>query len=148
MMADPGLIAGTSACCGVVISMITQWRQRRNFRREAAALREALEVRGNECSRRFEALRNACQTLEGSLDSTRHVLRNGRLSRSTRAAALQLLRTGMSADSAASSLGLPRREMQMLVRVAALLSATSAENRFKGGVENADMNNTRLYGQT
>jgi hypothetical protein len=128
MTPDLALIAGTSACGGVAISMITQWRQRRKFGREATSAREALERHRSECSEQFEELRKARQTVEGSLQSTCDVLRNGRFNRSTRAAALQLLRTGMSPGTAASSLGIAKREMQMVARVFVLLSANSAED--------------------
>ena len=125
MTPDLALIAGASAWGGVAICLLTQWRQRCTFRREAASTRESLELRRSECSEQFLELRKAHQNLEASLDSTRDVLRHGRLNRSTRTAALQLLRTGMSPDTAASSLGLARREMQMIARVFVLLSANS-----------------------
>ncbi len=125
MTPDLALIAGASAWGGVAISMVTQWRHRRKLRRQATSTREALELHRIECSERFEELRKGQESLEESLDSTRNVLRNGRLNRSTRAAALQLLRTGMSPDSAASSLGLAKREMRMIARISALLSANS-----------------------
>jgi len=131
MTPDLALIAGTSAWGGVAISLVTQWRQRCKLAREAASAREALELRRSECSEQFEELRKAQQTLEGSLHSTRDVLRCGRLNRSTRSAAVQLLRSGMSADTAASSLGLARREMRMLAKVFVLLSANSADGGLK-----------------
>jgi len=121
MTPDLALIAGATAVAGVAISMLTQWR--RNLRREAASAREALELWRKECSERFEELQKADETLEASLHSTRDVLRNGRLNGSTRTAALKLLRTGMSPDAAASSLGVAKREMQMIARVSMLLSA-------------------------
>jgi hypothetical protein len=127
MTPDIALIAGTSAWGGVTISMIAQWRQRRKLWREATSTREALELRRSEFSEQIEELRKSQQALEGSLHSTRSVLRNDRLNRSTRAAAMQLLRTGMSPDSAATSLGLAKREMQMLARVSALLSANLSD---------------------
>ena len=130
MTPDLALIAGVTASGGVTIAMLMQWR--RNFRREAASAREALELWRKECCERFEELRKADETLEASLHSTRDVLRNGRLNRSTRTAAMQLLRSGMSSDAAASSLGLPKREMQMISRVLALLSANSGDGGLKG----------------
>jgi transposase-like protein len=123
MTPDLALIAGATAAAGVAISMLTQWR--RNVRREAASARETLELWRKECSERFEELRKADETLEASFRSTRDVLRNGRLNGSTRTTALQLLRTGMSPDAAASSLGVAKREMQMIARVFELLSANS-----------------------
>jgi len=132
MTPDLALIAGTSAWGGVAISMLTQLRFCRKFRQEAACAREALELRRSECLEQFEELRKAHQTQEESFQSTRDVLRNGRLNRSTRTAAMQLLRSGMSSDAAASSLGLPKREMQMISRVLALLSANSGDGGLKG----------------
>jgi hypothetical protein len=122
MTSDPALIAAASAWGGVMISMITQWRQCGRFRRDATSAHEALKLGRSECAEQFAELRKTQQTLEESLHSTRDVLRDGRLNRSTRAAALQLLRTGMSPDTAASSLGLAKREMHMLARVLVLLS--------------------------
>jgi hypothetical protein len=144
MTPDLALIAGTSACGGVAISMITQWRQRRKSGREATSVREALELRRTECSEQFEELKKAHQTLEESLHSTRDVLRDGRLNRSTRSAAVQLLRTGMSPDTAASTLGLARREMQMLAKVFVLLSANSADCGLKSAARTADLDNSRV----
>jgi hypothetical protein len=142
MTPDLALIAGTSACGGVLISMLVQSRHCRKFRRDGVSTREALEICRSECSQQFEELRKAHRTLEGSLDSTRDVLRNGRLSRSTRTAALQLLRTGMSPDAAASSLGLPKREMQMIARVFVLLSPNSGDGglNLKVSGKTADLN--------
>ena len=125
MTPDLALIAGASAWGGVAISMLTQWRCSRKLRRESASAREASELRRTECLEQFEQLRKALQTQEESLQNTRDVLRNGRLNRSTRTAAMQLLRTGMSSDAAASSLGLAKREMQMIARVFVHLSANS-----------------------
>jgi hypothetical protein len=139
MTPDLALIAGAAASGAAAISMLTQWRHCRRFRRETASTRETLELWRNECSEQFEELRKADQTLEASLRSTCDVLRNGRLNRSTRTAALQLLRTGMSPDSAASSLGLAKREMQMIARVFLLLSANSCDGGLKGGGKIADL---------
>jgi hypothetical protein len=146
MMPDLALIAAATAGGGVVISMLTQWR--RNVRREAASAREALELWRKECSERFEELRKADETLEASLQSTRDVLRNGRLNRSTRTAALQLLRTGMSADSAASSLGVPKREMRLIARVFLLLSANSGDAGLKSGGKIAELKDSGFNGLT
>jgi hypothetical protein len=142
MMPDLALIGGAAAGVGVAIWMLTQWR--RNVRREAASAREALELWRKECSERFEELRKADETLEASLQSTRDVLRNGRLNRSTRTAALQLLRTGMSPDSAASSLGVPKREMRLIARVFLLLSANSGDGGLKGGGRGSSGEEPRL----
>jgi hypothetical protein len=140
MTPDLALIAGVTASGGVTIAMLMQWR--RNFRREAASAREALELWRKECCERFEELRKADETLEASLHSTRDVLRSGRLNRSTRTAALQLLRTGMSPDSAASSLGVAKREMRLIARVFLLLSTNSGDGGLKGGGKIADLNHS------
>jgi hypothetical protein len=145
MTPDLALIAGVTASGGVAIAMLMQWR--RNFRREAASAREALELWRKECCERFEELRKADETLEASLHSTRDVLRSGRLNRSTRTAALQLLRTGMSPDSAASSLGVAKREMRLIARVFLLLSTNSGDGGLKGGGKIADLKDSVFHGR-
>jgi hypothetical protein len=61
-----------------------------------------------------ESARNAQSNLE--------MLRDGRLGMPARARALQMLRSGMAAETAAAELGLARNEVQLLAKVAAILT--------------------------
>jgi hypothetical protein len=64
----------------------------------------------------------AVESLQQSAEGTEAALR-GRLTPSLRGHAIQLLRSGMSADSAAASAGIPRRDMQLIARVSRILSS-------------------------
>jgi len=86
-------------------------------------MREAIDRHQGACCERFDGLRRSHEDLETSLRNTRDTLRDGRLNRSTRAAALQLLRSGMSPDAAAAESGIAKREMRLLAKVPGLLSA-------------------------
>jgi hypothetical protein len=90
---------------------ISQLRYRRKYTAELAEQRNA-------CSGEFAEIRKQAAELEASLQNTRDVLRHGRFNRSTRAQALHLLRSGMSPETAASALGVGRRELRLLAKVA------------------------------
>ncbi|HZL57032.1 MAG TPA: hypothetical protein VFC21_08130 [Bryobacteraceae bacterium] len=111
------------ACAAAVISLFVQWQARRAAACERASLLETFDRHKAGCAAQFEELRQSYRALEASLQSTKDVLRSGRLNRSSRSQALHLLRSGMSPQTAASALGVASREMQLLAKVSRLLIA-------------------------
>jgi hypothetical protein len=79
-----------------------------SLRREQVALRIELD----ELKQHLPMLEQSAQQIESA--------RIG-FTRSIRAQALQLLRSGMSADTAATTLGLPRNELRLLAAVSRAL---------------------------
>ena len=122
MTADLTLVVASAACCAAPVSILLQWRQRRICARTEASLREALERQQASSSEQLAGLRRSHEELEASLRNTRDVLRHGRLNRSSRAQALHLMRSGMTPETAASTLGIARREMRLLEKVSQILS--------------------------
>ena len=102
------------------------WRQRRNLRQVSSALRD--EMKGNQedltqqitlVDRKVIESMEAQQGVQASLE----LLRDGRLGLPVRTRALKMLRSGITADTAASELGLPRNEVRLLAKVAAVLAS-------------------------
>jgi hypothetical protein len=105
------------------MSLALFWRQRTGAADEARNLRDELHKECGHCAEQLSGLKRDFEALELSFQSTREVLNPRRLNRSSRAQALQLLRTGVAADTAASTLGIAKREIRLLARVARILSA-------------------------
>jgi hypothetical protein len=57
------------------------------------------------------------------MQNTDEILRDGRMNRTSRAQAMRLLRSGVSPDTAAATLGVARREIKLLATVSQLLAA-------------------------
>jgi len=115
---DPGVIAGAGgfcaalACTAVCVTLLRRFRQ--------GALEAVDQVR-EDCHKSGEELRNALSSIEANMQTTEELLREGRLNRSTRAQALKMLRSGVSPETAANSLGMATRELRLLARVSELL---------------------------
>jgi hypothetical protein len=123
MMPDPGLIAGVAACFAALFSLLALRRYHLIAAREAARLSDEFGRRQAFCSEQIAGLRNDFAALELNMQNTDELLREGRLNRTSRAHAMQLLRSGISPDTAASTLGMARREMKLMATVSRLLSA-------------------------
>jgi hypothetical protein len=106
-----------------LFSLIWQWRDRKVRRREVEALRKSFEKEQMVCLEMFSSVHRTIATLEEGVVSLRQAPRAGGLNRSTRAQAMQMLRSGHSAEAAASSLGIGKREMRLLERVSQTLCA-------------------------
>src|SRR5690242_989016 len=104
MMMDPGLIAGVAGCCAALFSLFALRKYQLIAARETARLSEEAERRQAICSEQIGGLRNDLVNLELSLHNSDELLRDGRLSRTTRAQAMKLLRSGISPETAASTL--------------------------------------------
>ena len=109
-----------------LLSLIWQWRDRTARRREVEkveALRKSFEKEQMVCLEMFSDVHRTIATLEEGIGALRQAPKAGGLNRSVRAQAMQMLRSGQSADAAASSLGICRREMRLLERVSQTLCA-------------------------
>jgi hypothetical protein len=104
-----------------VPSAAVQWRRRRRNRRELADLREAIERQQMASLEMFSEVHRSVAMLEEGLRGVRETPKAGVLNRSARAQALQLLRSGLSAETAGPSLGIGKREMRLLERVSQTL---------------------------
>ena len=123
MTPDYGFIAGLAGFAAAIISLLELRRYRQRAERAANLLRGEVERQQFACTEQFAALTQGFSALELNMQNTEEMLREGRLSRSTRAQALHLLRSGVAPDTAATTLGLAKREMRLLARVSRLLSA-------------------------
>jgi hypothetical protein len=121
---DPALIAGV---CGTVagavcLLMLRSNRARAEWQREElrAELHSELLRQREEFSERVAQIGHSVEVLELSAKSVEEAGRG--LSRSRRSQAMQLLRSGMSPASAATSMGMGRREMHLIARVSRMLT--------------------------
>jgi hypothetical protein len=126
---DPLMLSVAAGCAAGILpalfALVWTARQRKASGREAEALRKSFEREQMVCLEMFTDVHRKISTFEEGLASLRQMPRAGGLNRSTRAQAMQLLRSGQTADAAASSLGIGRREMRLLERVSWTLCGRS-----------------------
>ena len=126
MRPDPAaitvLVTGVAGCLAAVFCLLALRRARADFDLEVAHVQEEQGRSQAACSARIDELKREFQALCLSMQNTDELMREGRLSRSSRAQAMQLLRSGVSPDTAASTLGIAKREMHLLAKVLASLS--------------------------
>jgi hypothetical protein len=116
------LIAGA---CGILtgsICLLALRRHRIAIDRSHAELRSMLREQEVEWSARIEQLNRGMAILELRAQNYDEVAKGGGLTHSVRLRAMQLLRSGMSPESAASTLGIGRREMRLIAGVSRTLS--------------------------
>lgn len=118
---DPGIIAGASGIAGSAICLLALRKDRIAAERTHAELRALLSAHQAECAERTEQLGRGIAFLELSAQNRDEAGRPA-LTRSLRSQAIQLLRSGMPPDSAASTLGISRREMRLIAHVSRALS--------------------------
>jgi hypothetical protein len=130
MIPDPGLIAGVAGCLAALFSLLAVRRCHLRASRDTGRLSLELErgqafLAGQQAlfSEELAGLRHALSTLELSMQNTDEILRDGRMNRTSRAQAMRLLRSGVSPDTAAATLGVARREIKLLATVSQLLAA-------------------------
>lgn len=123
-MIAPALIAGI---CGTVagaacLLMLRRQRARAEWQREElqADLQSRLRQQREEFSEQVARIGRSVEVLELGAKSVEEARRG--LSRSRRSQAMQLLRSGMSPESAATSLGMARREMHLIAKVSRILT--------------------------
>jgi hypothetical protein len=86
------------------------------------SLREDLEEGLTQCRGQIAELSDNLTKAERNAQSNMDLLRDGRLGMPARARALRMLRSGLSAETAAAELGLARHEVQLLQKVSVLLA--------------------------
>lgn len=118
---DPGLIAGVSGILAGLLCLFALRKRGAAFERAHAELLAMLGAHNAECSERIEQIGCGMAVLELNAQNIDGAGKAG-LTRSVRSQAMQLLRSGMPPDSAASTLGIGRREMRLIARVSRTLS--------------------------
>lgn len=122
MRFDSYALLALTACIPGFFCLYLILRFRAGTAREFQAIRELLSSHREELAGSDAALGARQEALEVSFQSTRETLDPARLNRSSRAQALQLFRSGRSAESAAAQLGIARREARLLAKVADVLT--------------------------
>ena len=116
-----------------IAGLAASWRQTRLRRRDLREIRETLEIHDRlqkslcddlrvEMKRGLGQCRDEIAEAEKNAQATMELLRDGRLEAPARSRALRMLRSGMSAETAAAELGLARNEVQLLEKVSVLLA--------------------------
>ncbi len=123
MRFDLALTVSYAAMFLVWLSFAAQWRSRARQRTELAKLQVELDSQKAASSASFSELNRDVLALREEVRTPPEPPRAGGLNRSARAQALQLLRSGVSPESAATSLGMGKREMRLLEQVSQTLYA-------------------------
>lgn len=121
MRTDPEMLLAAAGVLFALSALLTQWRNRVQARRERELLRKEFEMKIEACSETSQDLKKVLEALEESVRKAPELPAPGAMHRSVRTRALQLLRSGVSPDTAASSLAVSRREIRLLDQVAQLL---------------------------
>jgi hypothetical protein len=118
---------GAMACAaaGIATSVSLAGARRWSKRSDAAAtqLHAALASHQASCTEQVAGLSRTLESVQAGLQTGSELLRDGRLNLSSRAQAMQLLRAGISPETAAITLGMASRELRLLARVSRILSA-------------------------
>ena len=110
---------------GLAMAMISLWmlsRARALWQRDSTELRMQVEQVQTSCGQEVGQLREALNALETGMASAQESLRAGRLNLSVRSQALQMLRSGSTPETVASSLGIATSEARLLTRVGQVLA--------------------------
>jgi hypothetical protein len=122
MSGDMALTAGSAAASiSLVVLFLAQWRFRARTRRDLAGLRAALQLHVGDFEEKHAGLKKELSAIQAAAQDVPEPPRPGALNKSLRTQALHLLRSGASPETAAASLGLGKREMRLLERVALTL---------------------------
>jgi hypothetical protein len=106
-----------------IVRILTVTRADRERRaRESIELRAAMETHKADHAAQLAELYRNIEILSAGMPQTDELLREGRLNLSARAQALQMLRAGISPDTAAQNLGIASRDVRLLARVSTVLS--------------------------
>jgi hypothetical protein len=118
---DPGLIAGLSGMVAATACFVLLRASRVSAERQNGEFTALLRQHQADCSAKMDQLGRNLAVLESSGQMIEHLGRT-ELTRSRRSQAMQLLRSGMSVDTAAAKLGIARREMRLIDTVSKILS--------------------------
>ena len=126
------MISGLAGLWTATLALILLWLHRRRSARAMEKvgrvhekLTEGIIRQESTCSERFHQLKRELSSLELNMQTTEEVLKDGRLSRSGRAQAMRLLRSGITPETAATTLGVARNEMRLLAKVSEILNTNS-----------------------
>jgi hypothetical protein len=121
MTLDPALAAAAASLLLVLLPAVllvaARRRSRTQTRGELECLRASFEREKITSAEALSELKKGLGALENQVRSAPEAPQPGGLNRSARAEALRLLRSGMSPETAAASLGMGKREMRLLERV-------------------------------
>jgi hypothetical protein len=118
---DAWMILSSAAASLALLSILAQWRFRARNRRDLAELRASAQRQADLFEEMQNEMKDSMAALEEAVRNAPEPPRPGALNKSERTQALQLLRSGVSTDVAASTLGLGKREVRLLERVAQTL---------------------------
>jgi hypothetical protein len=119
---DPGLMAGITGILMAAACLVLWRKYQRTTESRHQELAASLEQHRAECVEKMDQLGRNLAVLETSAQNIEN-LGEAALTRSRRSHAMQLLRSGMSPETAAASLGIARREMRLIARVSSILSS-------------------------
>jgi hypothetical protein len=118
---DPGLVTGVCGILAGLICLVALRGHRIAAAKVHAELRSMVREQEAEWSGRIEQLDHRMAAFELRVQSVDDAAKGG-LTHSVRTRALQLLQSGMSVESVASTLGIGRREMRLIARVSRTLT--------------------------
>jgi hypothetical protein len=118
---DPGTVAGACGILAGSICLLALRRHRIIAEKTQSEFRSLLHEQKAECFQQIAQLDRNMAVLELSAQNIDDAC-NGGFTRALRSQAMQLLRSGMSPEIAASTLGIGRREMRLIARVSHTLS--------------------------
>jgi hypothetical protein len=116
------VLAGLALVVSCLAACVASWRSRSGAQ-ETVRLREELESHRAYCAENLEGVSKSVASLELGARASDEPLNSGRLNHSTRAEAVQLLRMGISPDTAAMTVGVATREVRLLAEVERLLAS-------------------------
>jgi hypothetical protein len=123
-----GLVLGILASVAGVICLVVLRRRRVEVEWKHCQLESIIRQQHDESARGTGQIEQSIAQLSRSVADLELNARNigeagwGGLTRTRRSQAMQLLRSGMSPESAASSLGIAMREMRLISKVSRILS--------------------------
>jgi len=121
ILSDPGFITGTVGVVAGIVCLVSLRGHRVRLEQAREELHILLRQHQTEYQDGIGQVTRAVGFLEESAQNTQEAL-HGKLTRSLRARAMQLIRSGMSPEKAASATGIARADMRLIARVSRILS--------------------------
>jgi hypothetical protein len=115
-------IVSVAGVASGILSLTMVWRQRSAQHRDARRLQEETNRAREECLCEIRRLGVEMAESESKAKTSLELLGDGRMAMPARARALQMLRSGMAAETTATELGLARNDVRLLAKVAGILA--------------------------